>query len=85
MFVSLLTEGVFELRPSAPDEHSPVVEPAANSSSSVLRGQAENTGCKLAIHLKGKESRRIAVWMYPLTDGREIPTERPSVKPLALW
>ncbi len=85
MYVSLLTEGVFELRPSAADENSPVVEPAANSSSSVLKGQAENTGVKLVVHLKGKAHRRIAVWMLPLIEGREIPKEKPSVKPLALW
>ncbi len=85
MYVSLLTDGVFELRPSAPDEFSPAVEPAANSSSSVLKGQAENPGCKLVINLSGKSSYRIAVWMYPLIDGREIPTEKPAVKPLALW
>ncbi len=85
MYVSLLTDGVFEIRPSAPDEYSPVVEPAANSSSSVLKGQAENPGCKLVIELKGKSARRIAVWMVPLTEGKEIPSEKPEVKPLALW
>ena len=85
MYVSLLTDGVFELRPSAPDEYSPVVEPAASSSSSVLKGQAENPGCKLVVELKGKTAYRIAVWMAPLTDGREVPTEKPTVKPLSVW
>ncbi|MBP3605311.1 MAG: heparinase II/III family protein [Clostridia bacterium] len=85
MYVALLTDGAFALRPSAPDEFSPVVEPAANSSSSVLKGQAENPGCKLVIELNKKTSTRIAVWMYPLTEGREIPTEKPCVTPLALW
>ncbi len=85
MYVALLTDGVFELRPSAPDEYSPVVEPAANSASSVLKGQAENPGCKLVVELKGKSARRIAVWMLPLTEGKEIPKEKPEVKPLALW
>ncbi len=85
MYVSLLTDGVFSLRPSAPDEYSPVVEPAANSSSSVLRGQAENPGCKLVVELKDKSACRIAVWMYPLTEGREVPSEKPALKPLALW
>ncbi len=86
MYVKLLTDGVFELRPSAADEYSPVVEPAANSSSSVLKGQAENVGCKLTVSLKGKESYRIAVWMVPLTNGKEVPKDNfPAVKPLALW
>jgi hypothetical protein len=85
MYVSLLTDGVFEFRPSAPDEFSPVVEPAANSSSSVLRGQAENPGCKLVVELKDKSACRIAVWMYPLTEGREVPSEKPALKPLSLW
>ena len=37
------------------------------------------------IELKGKSSRRIAVWMLPLTEGKEIPTDAPEFKPLALW
>jgi hypothetical protein len=85
MYVSLLTDGEFELRPSSADEFSPVVEPAANSSSSVLKGQAENPGCKLTVNLSGKSAYRIAVWMLPLTDGREIPAEKPSLKPLSVW
>jgi hypothetical protein len=85
MYVSLLTDGEFELRPSSADEFSPVVEPAANSSSSVLKGQAENPGCKLTVNLSGKSAYRIAVWMLPLTDGREIPAEKPALKPLSVW
>jgi hypothetical protein len=50
-----------------------------------LKGQAENVGCKLVIELKGKSSRRIAIWMLPLTEGKEIPEEKPNVESLALW
>jgi hypothetical protein len=37
------------------------------------------------IHLSGKSSRRIAVWLKPLAEGEAIPAEKPAIKPLALW
>ncbi len=86
MYVALLTDGYLTVRAAAPDAYSPIPGPAPGASSESLHPQAENPGVqKLEIHSKGAESRRIAVWFYPLTDGREIPTEKPAVKPLSVW
>ena len=88
MYAKILTDGVFEVRAAAADENSPVVwnPNATEETPPERRGQAINNGTqKLMIHLSGKSSHRIAVWLYPLTDGREIPTEKPAVTPLSLW
>ena len=86
MYVALLTDGYLTVRAAAPDAYSPIPGPAPGASSEILHPQAENPGVqKLEIHSKGAESRRIAVWFYPLTDGREIPKEKPAVKPLSVW
>ena len=88
MYAKILTDGVFEIRAAAADENSPVVwnPNATEKTPPEHRGQALNNGTqKLMIHLSGKTSHRIAVWLYPLTDGREIPAEMPAIKPLALW
>ena len=88
MYVESLADGVFEVRAGVADENSPVVwNPNANENTKPEhRGQALNNGMqKLVIHLKGKTSYRIAIRMLPLTDGREVPTEKPTIKPLAIW
>ena len=86
MYVALLTDGYFTVRAAAPDEYSPIPGPAPSASSDTPRPQAVNEGVqKLEIHHKGKDSHRIAVWFYPLTDGREIPAEKPALKPLSVW
>ena len=86
MYVALLADGVFGVRAAAPDENSPEVLPAPSASCETPKPQAVNEGVqKLEVHLSGKDSHRIAVWFYPLTDGREVPTEKPAVKPLAIW
>ncbi len=86
MYVSLLTDGYFTVRAAAPDEHSPIPAPAPSASNPEPQPQAENPGVqKLEIHLKNKDSHRIAVWFRPLSDGEELPCEKPAVKPLAIW
>ncbi|MBP3605308.1 MAG: DUF4962 domain-containing protein [Clostridia bacterium] len=86
MYVALLADGVFGVRAAAPDENSPEVLPAPSASNTTPQPQAVNNGIsKLEVHLSGASAHRIAVWFYPLTDGREIPKERPSVKPLSIW
>lgn len=86
MYVALLSDGYFGVRAAAPDQYSPIPGPAPSASNPEPHPQAENKGVqKLEIHLKGKTGHRIAVWFYPLTDGREVPTEKPTVKPLSVW
>ena len=88
MYAVLLTDGVFEVRAGVADENSPkVYNPNVNENTPPeYRGQALNHGIqKLVVNLSGKTHHRIAVRFYPLTDGKEIPTERPSVKPLSVW
>ena len=88
MYVESLADGVFEVRAGVADENSPVVwNPNANENTKPEhRGQALNNGMqKLVIHLKGKTSYRIAIRMLPLTDGKEISAEKPTVKPLSIW
>ena len=86
MYVALLADGVFDVRAAAPDAYSPIPGPAPSASSETPKPQAVNEGFqKLEVHLKGADAHRIAVWFYPLTDGREIPKEKPTVKPLAVW
>lgn len=86
MYVALLTDGYFTACPAAPDEYSPIPAPAPSASSKTPSPQATNEGIqKLAIHLSGKEKHEICVWFYPLTDGREIPKEKPEVRPLCAW
>ena len=86
MCVMLLSDGYFTVRAAAPDAYSPIPGPAPGASREELQPQAVNDGLqKLEIHLKGKDNHRIAVWFYPLTDGREIPSEKPVVCPLAIW
>ncbi len=86
MAAVLLSDGYFTLRAAAADENSPVPEPAVYDGGTTLRYQAVNNGFgKLEIHLSGKESHTVAVWFYPLTDGREIPTEKPEIIPLKNW
>jgi len=88
MYVESLADGVFEVRAGVADENSPVVwNPNANENTKPEhRGQALNNGMqKLVIHLKGKTSYRIAIRMLPLTDGKEISAEKPTIKPLAIW
>ena len=82
MYVALLADGVFEVRAAAADENSPF----CYTNDPSVSAQAENKGIgKLVVHLSKKSAARIAVWMVPLTDGREIPTEKPSIKPLSVW
>ena len=82
MCAVLLADGVFEVRAAAADENSPSVY----VSNAPERGQAENKGMqKLVVSLKGKERYTVAVWLYPLTDGREVPEEKPCVQPLSIW
>lgn len=86
MYVALLTDGCFTVRAAVPDVYSPIPAPALGSSNGEPKPQAENSGVqKLEIHLSGKDAHRIAVWFYPLTDGRAIPAEKPEVKPLCDW
>ncbi len=86
MYVALLGDGVFGARAAAPDENSPEVLPAPSASSETPKPQAVNEGVqKLEIHLSGSCAHRIAVWFYPLTEGREIPSEKPEIKPLSVW
>ena len=86
MYVSLLTDGYFTVRAAAPDEYSPIPGPAPGASREELQPQAVNEGMqKLEVHLSGKGAHRVAVWFYPLTDGREVPKEKPAVKPLSVW
>ena len=88
MYVESQADGVFEVRAGTADENSPVVwNPNANESTKPEnRGQALNQGMqKLVIHLKGKNAYRIAIRMTPLTDGREIPNEKPEIKALSVW
>ncbi len=86
MYVALLTDGYFTVSAAAPDEYSPIPEPAPSASSETPRPQATNEGIqKLVVHLTGKEKHEICVWFYPLTDGREIPSEKPAVKALSEW
>jgi hypothetical protein len=86
MYVSLLTDGYFTVRAAAPDEYSPIPGPAPGASREELQPQAVNEGVqKLELHLSGKGAHRVAVWFYPLTDGREVPKEKPAVKPLSVW
>ena len=82
--VMLLSEGYFTVRAAAPDAYSPIPAPAEYADGP--HPQAVNNGVqKLEIHQKGKKNHRIAVWFYPLTDGRELPTEKPEIKPLSVW
>ena len=84
MYVKLLDEGSFAVRAAVPDEYSPVPAPAEYADGP--RPQAKNEGIqKLMIRLSGAKKHTVAVWFYPLTDGREIPTESPAVKPLSIW
>ncbi len=87
MLVAILgSDGSFEVLPAAPDALSPKVQPAASATSTVIKGQAENTGFfKLAIHVTGRTEYCISVLFYPLTDGKAIPDSLPKVKPLAAW
>jgi hypothetical protein len=86
MYVSLLGDGVFDIRAAAPDAYSPIPGPAPSASSDTPKPQAVNEGFqKLEVHLKGKDAYRIAVWFYPLAEGEELPKEKPAVKPLAVW
>ena len=88
MYAKILTDGVFEVRAASADENSPVVwnPNATEETPPERRGQALNNGTqKLMIHLSGKSSRRIAVWLKPLAEGEAIPAEKPAIKPLALW
>jgi hypothetical protein len=88
MYAKILTDGVFEVRAASADENSPVVwnPNATEETPPERRGQAINNGTqKLMIHLSGKSSRRIAVWLKPLAEGEAIPAEKPAIKPLALW
>lgn len=86
MCAVLLTDGYFTVRAAVADENSPVPEPAPTSTSPIPVPQATNNGIqKLVVHLAGKETHTVAVWFYPLTDGRELPTEKPNVEPLASW
>ena len=84
MCVRLLSDGYFTVRAAAPDAYSPIPAPAEHADG--LHPQAKNEGKqKLVVNLSGREKHTVAVWFYPLTDGREIPTEDPNVKPLAEW
>jgi hypothetical protein len=86
MYVALLTDGCFGVRAAAPDEYSPIPAPAPGASREEPQPQAVNNGIqKLEIHLKNKDIHRIAVWFKPLTEGEDIPAEKPIVKPLAVW
>ena len=86
MCVKLLTDGYFAVRAAVADENSPIPTPAPSASDPTPKPQATNNGIqKLVVNLSGSEKHTIAVWFYPLTDGREIPTEDPNVKPLAEW
>ncbi len=86
MAAVLLSDGYFTLRAAAPDENSPVPGPAVYDGGATLRYQAVNNGFgKLEIHLSGKENHRIAVWFYPLTEGRSLPEEKPEIIPLKNW
>ena len=86
MCVRLLTEGYFTVRAAVADEHSPIPEPAPTASDPTPKPQATNNGIqKLVIHLSGKEKHTVVVWFYPLTDGRELPSETPEIKSLSLW
>ncbi len=86
MYVALLTDGYFTAAAAAPDEYSPIPDPAPSASNDTPRPQATNEGVqKLMLHLTGKEKHEICVWFYPLTDGREIPKEKPEIKALSLW
>ena len=86
LYVALLADGVFGVRSAAPDENSPIPGPAPSAGCADPKPQATNEGIqKLEVHLKGKESHRIAVWFKPLAEGEELPTEKPSVKPLSVW
>ncbi len=88
MYAVLLADGVFDLRAGVADENSPTVynPNATEKTPPENRGQALNNGIqKLVVNLSGKSYYRIAVRFYPLTDGREMPKERPAVKPLAVW
>ena len=84
MYVKLLTEGYLCVRAAVPDAYSPIPAPAEYVNRTCP--QAKNEGFqKLVINLSGKEKHTVAVWFYPLTDGREIPADAPAVKPLAVW
>ena len=84
MYVALLADGCFAVSAAAPDENSPIPAPAEYVSGP--RPQAVNHGIqKLTVTLKGKGSHRIAVWFKPLSEGEEIPAEKPAITPLALW
>ena len=88
MYAVLLADGVFELRAGVADENSPTVynPNATEKTPPEYRGQALNNGIqKLVVNLSGKSYYRIAVHFYPLMDGKEIPKERPQIKPLSLW
>ena len=86
MYAVLMADGVFEARAGVADENSPhVYNPNANAKPE-NSGQATNQGMqKLVVHLSGKTHYTLAVRFYPLTEGREIPTEKIPVKPLSLW
>ena len=82
--VMLLSDGYFTVKAAAPDAYSPIPAPAEHEDG--LHPQAVNNGVqKLVINLSGKEKHTVAVWFYPLTDGREVPSEKPAVKPLSAW
>lgn len=82
MYVALLADGCFEVRAAAADERSPYVyNPNAPSV-----GNAENKGVqKLVVSLSGKSAYRIAFWMIPLAGECAHLTEKPVIKPLAIW
>ena len=85
MCVMLLTDGSFSVRAAEADENSPTPAPAVTAKGEVIP-QAKNPRYqKLVINLAGAAHRTVAVWFYPLTDGREIPADAPELKPLALW
>ena len=84
MYVKLLTEGYLSVRAAVPDAYSPIPSPAEYVNRTCP--QAKNEGFqKLVVNLTGKEEHTVAVWFYPLTDGREIPKDAPELKPLELW
>ena len=84
MCVRLLSDGYFTVRAAAPDAYSPIPAPAEHADG--LHPQAKNEGKqKLVVNLSGREKHTVAVWFYPLTDGKEIPTEKPTVNPLSEW
>ena len=85
MCVMLLTDGYFTVRAAEADENSPTPAPAVTAKGEVIP-QAKNPRYqKLVINLAGAARRTVAVWFYPLTDGREIPTEYPQICPLSEW